>query len=106
MTKLQLLLLFFCISFFACKKQVSSETTSQEKTATKKIEAMYFDLKSNPDVKMPGRFSSLKEAVDFRTKNYKRVNREGSSYGSTSKQNTRLAASLDDVPAGEETSYN
>ena len=107
MKKLQFLLLFLCTSLFACKKQLSSETASPEKTATKNFESMYFDLKSNPDVKMPGHFSSLKEAEDFLTKNYKRVNKDGTPYGTATKPNARMATTLDDdIPAAEETSYN
>ncbi|OQP57785.1 hypothetical protein A3860_09160 [Niastella vici] len=100
MKKLQPLLLVCFSVLFACKKQVGIETADTAKAGVKLSGSMYFDKKSNPDVKIPVKFASLWEAIDFMTKNYTRVNKDGTPYGTTQKAtvstaNGRTANTLD-----------
>jgi len=96
MKQMVLLLLLASTFLFACKKQGVSDSATTKKADVKTPEPMYFDLKSNPDVKVPAKFTSFKEAVDFMTKNYKRVNKDGSQYGALTGKNARTSTTADD----------
>jgi hypothetical protein len=104
MKHLQLFLLLFSACLFACKKQIITETTTgttKEEATNLPSESMYFDLRSNPGVKMPAKFASTKEAIGFLTKNYKRVNKDGSPYGTTKGMVAPTARTEETTPSGE-----
>ncbi len=60
----------------ACKKDISEQSaanTQPAKSEAEKFQNLYFDLRSNPTVKIPKTFSSMDEVVSFYKQNFRQV---------------------------------
>ncbi|MBS1566054.1 MAG: hypothetical protein JST39_16820, partial [Bacteroidetes bacterium] len=79
------------------KKQIAVDTPQTEKSGSS-FKSLYFDLKSNPGVKVPNRFPSLEAAVAFMKKNFRQVDSAGRPYATSESKVVKLT---DDIEAPE-----